>query len=119
MEEGRIHATNYPEDWERYTFVETVFDPANMSAQRLDEVVYEMRLAAAKEPWVWKRTLKTLLRTRSLSTAVFVHETNAGWKKLAKAQVILDLERFDYKPPDNERTRKMRKAFALRVGKPQ
>ena len=28
MAEGRIFATNYPEDWERYTFIETVFKPA-------------------------------------------------------------------------------------------
>jgi len=117
MNEGRILATNYPEDWERYTFVETVYDPAGMSAQRLDEMIYEMRLAAAREPWVWKRTLKTLLRTKSLSTAVFVHQTNAGWKKLAQAQVPVDRERFGYEPTDNERTRKLHKAFSLRCGK--
>jgi len=118
MKEGRIFATDYPEDWERYTFVETVYDPAGMTAQRLDEMIYEMRLAAAREPWVWKRTLKTLLRTRSLSTAVFVHQTNAGWKKLARAQVPVDRERFGYEPTDNERTRKLHKAFSLRCGKP-
>ena len=28
MAEGRIFATNYPADWERYTFVETVYNPA-------------------------------------------------------------------------------------------
>jgi len=118
LEEGRIHATNYPQDWERYTFVETVYDPAKMTAQRLDEMIYEMRLAAANEPWVWKRTLKTLLRTRSIPTSVFVHQTNAGWKKLAKAQVPLDRERFGYDPGDSERTRKLHKAFSLRCGKP-
>jgi len=119
MEEGRIHATNYPEDWERYTFVETVYDPAKMTARRLDEMIYEVRLNAAKNPWVWKRTLKTLLRTRSLPTTVFVHQTNAGWKKLAKAQVLVDFERFGYEPTDNERTRKLRKATSLWAGKPQ
>jgi len=119
MEEGRIHATNYPEDWERYTFVETVYNPARMTAQRLDEMIYEMRLAAANEPWVWKRTLKTLLRTRSLATTIFVHQTNAGWKKLAQAQVPIDFERFGYEPTENERTRKLRKALSLRCGKPR
>ena len=88
------------------------------STCQLDEMIYEMRLAAAKEPWVWKRTLKTLLRTGSLATAVFVHQTNAGWKKLARAQVPLDRERFGYEPTDNERTRKLHKAFSLRCGKP-
>ena len=119
MEEGRIHATNYPEDWERYSFVETVFTPIKMSTRRLDEVICEMYQAAATEPWVWKRTLKSLLRTRSLSTAVFVHQTNVGFKKLAVSQANLNLERLGYKPTDNKRTRKLRKACSLFCGKPK
>jgi radical SAM superfamily enzyme YgiQ (UPF0313 family) len=118
MQEGRIHAKNYPEDWERYSFVETVYDPARMSAERLDQVICEMYQAAATEPWVWKRTLKTLLRTRSLSTAIFVHQTNVGFKKLAVSQANLNIERLGFKPTDNERTRKLRKACAMLCGKP-
>ena len=40
LKEGRIFLTNYPQDWERYTFVETVYNPRNMSAERLDEAIY-------------------------------------------------------------------------------
>ncbi|MCP4376994.1 MAG: B12-binding domain-containing radical SAM protein [bacterium] len=118
MEEGRIHAKNYPLDWERYTFVETVYDPAKMSSDRLDEVIYEMYHAAATEPWVWKRTLKTLLRTRSLSTAVFVHQTNAGFKKLAISQAARAKEHFGYEPGNNERIKKLHKACSMFSGKP-
>jgi len=117
MQQGRIHAKNYPMDWERYTFVETVYDPVKMSSERLDEVIYEMYHAAATEPWVWKRTLKTLLRTRSLSTAVFVHQTNAGFKKLAVSQAARAREHFGYQPTDNDRTRKLHKACSLFCGK--
>jgi radical SAM superfamily enzyme YgiQ (UPF0313 family) len=119
MEEGRIHATNYPEDWERYSFVETVFNPAKISTRRLDEVICEMYQAAATEPWVWTRTLKSFLRTRSLSTAIFVHQTNIGFKKLAISQANLNIERLGFKPTDNERTQKLRKACSLFCGKPK
>ena len=117
MAEGKIFATDYPTDWERYSFVETVYSPEKVTSQRLDETIYELRKAAAEEPWVWKRTLRTLWRTRSLTTAAFVHSTNAGWVRLARAQVPRDAERFGYVPGDNERTRKIRKAFSFRCGK--
>jgi hypothetical protein len=37
--------------------------------------------------------------------------------RLARAQVARDAERFGYVPGDNERTRKIRKAFSFRCGK--
>jgi len=94
MAEGRIPANNFPEDWRRYTFIETVFKPARMTAYELDEAMYKLRCAAASERWVWKRTLRTLWNTRSLTTAIFVHGMNKGWKHLAKNQVNLDSKRF-------------------------
>ena len=116
MKEGRIFAKNYPSDWERYTFVETVYEPKLMPAHRLDETIYELRKAAAEESWVWKRTLKTLWRTRSLSTAIFVHGMNRGWVAMARAQVPRDRERFGYVPADCQRVQKLRRAFAFRCG---
>ncbi len=113
MQEGRIFATNYPQDWERYTFVETVYHPKQMSAQRLDEMIYELRHTAATVPWVWRRTLRTLLRTRSLTSALFIHGMNKGWKRMAKIQAPKDRERFGFAPPFNERIAKLRAAFTL------
>jgi len=112
MEEGRIFATNYPKDWERYTFVETVYHPKQISAQRLDEVIYELRHTAATMPWVWKRTLRTLWRTRSITSALFIHGMNNGWKRMAKIQAPRDEERFGFVPATNERIAKIRAAFA-------
>lgn len=112
MEEGRIFATNYPKDWERYTFVETVYHPKQISAQRLDEVIYELRHTAATMPWVWKRTLRTLWRTRSITSALFIHGMNNGWKRMAKIQAPRDEERFGFVPTMNERIAKIRAAFA-------
>ena len=114
--EGRIFANNYPADWERYTFVETVYTPAQVSARRLDEMICELRYAAATEPWVWKRTLKTLWRTRSLSTAIFVHGMNKGWVRMARIQARRDVERFG-RPGPGARIDKIRRAFRFASGR--
>jgi radical SAM superfamily enzyme YgiQ (UPF0313 family) len=100
-DEGRLLATNYPEDWERYTFTETVYRPKNMTARELDEAIYELRHAAAKENWVIKRAIRTLIRTRSLTTASFVLGMNRGWKRMAKIQAPQDRQRFGFTPIAN------------------
>jgi radical SAM superfamily enzyme YgiQ (UPF0313 family) len=113
MSEGRIFATNYPDDWERYTFVETVYQPKGMTANRLDEMIYELRHAAAKTSWVWLRTLRTLWMTRSITSALFIHGMNKGWKRMARLQLPRDEERFGFTPRINARTRMIRDAFRL------
>jgi radical SAM superfamily enzyme YgiQ (UPF0313 family) len=117
MSEGRIFATNYPEDWERYTFVETVYHPRKMSAKKLDEAIYELRHAAATTAWVWRRTLRTLWATRSLTAAIFIHGMNKGWKRIAKVQLAKDQERFGFVPRINSRTQKLRDSFTLSLSK--
>lgn len=97
-EEGRLLATSFPKDWERYTFTETVYQPKNMSPRELDEAIFELRHAAARENWVWKRAFRTLMRTRSLTTALFVHGMNKGWKRMAKIQAPHDAQRFGFAP---------------------
>lgn len=113
----RLFATDYPADWERYTFVETVYNPRHMSARELDEAIYELRYAAAKENWVWKRTLKTLWHTRSLTTALFVHGMNVGWRKMAVVQAPHDEKRFGFAPRESSRMDKIRAAFRMNLKK--
>jgi len=117
LAEGKIFATNYPADWERYTFVETVYHPKLMTAQRLDEMIYELRHAAANTSWVWLRTLRTLWMTRSLTSALFIHGMNKGWKRIAKLQLVKDEERFGFTPHCNDRTRMIRDAFRLSLAR--
>jgi radical SAM superfamily enzyme YgiQ (UPF0313 family) len=116
--EDRLIATNYPEDWERYTFTETVYHPKQMTARQLDEAIYELRHLAARENWVVKRAIRTLLRTRSITTAMFVLGMNHGWKRMARIQAPRDEQRFGFVPRASERLRKIRRAFQmnLRVG---
>lgn len=96
--EGRLLATSYPADWERYTFTETVYQPKNMSPRELDEAIYELRYAASREPWVGKRALRTLLSTRSITTTLFVWGMNRGWKRMARIQAPKDASRFGFTP---------------------
>ena len=117
LSEGRMIATDYPTDWERYTFTETVYAPKLMTAQRLDETVYELRKAAAEEPWVWKRTVKAFLHTRSISTALFVHGTNKGWARLARGFMKRDTRRFAHVRTEAQRARTLHRAFSFRCGK--
>lgn len=114
-EGDRLIATNYPEDWERYTFTETVYNPTKMSARDLDEGIYELRYAAAKRPWVIKRALRTLYRTRSISTAGFVYGMNRGWKQMAQIQAPHDEKRFGFGPKQTARYEKVRRAFDMHL----
>ncbi len=115
--EGRLLARDYPQDWERYTFVETVYQPKQMSPRELDEAIYELRYAAARSPWVIKRAFRSFIRTRSLTTALFVYGMNSGWKRMAKIQAPHDERRFGFVPRASERTRHILKAFRMHLGR--
>jgi radical SAM superfamily enzyme YgiQ (UPF0313 family) len=112
---GRLRAVEYPQDWERYTFSETVYDPESMTARELDETIYELRHGAATRRWVWKRAFRTLVHTRSLTTAMFVFETNRGWKRMAKMQSSVDAARFGFTPRRSARLNKVFRAFRMHV----
>ncbi len=114
MDNGRIFATDYPGDWERYTFTETVYHPRLMTAHQLDQTMYEMRRAAATKSWIWKRTLNSFWRTRSLSTAIFVHSTNKKFAHMARMFVPADSRRFGNGIFSPEREARLKTALALR-----
>lgn len=114
-QEGRLFARQYPSDWERYTFVETVYNPARMTPFELDEAIFELRHAAAREPWVWKRAFRTFCRTRSISTALFVAGMNRGWKRMARIQAPHDARRFGHKPTHSDRMKKIKDAFRMHL----
>jgi radical SAM superfamily enzyme YgiQ (UPF0313 family) len=113
--EGRLLATDWPRDWERYTFTETVYRPKRMTARELDEAIYELRYAAAQERWVWKRAFRSLLRTRSLSTALFVYGMNHGWKRMARVQAPHDAQRYGLSPQPSTRLARIKEAFGMHL----
>lgn len=111
--ENKLVAMNYPSDWERYTFTETVYRPAKMTGRELDEAICELRYGAATQPWVWKRAIRTFLRTRSITTAGFVYGMNLGWKRMAKIQAPKDASILGFKPQNTPRMRQVLDAFKM------
>lgn len=111
LENGEIFATNFPIDWERYTFIETVYNPKKMTPRELDECMYEIRRLATSRKWVWKRTWATFKRTKSIMTTLFVHGMNSAWRKLALCLHERDEHMFaDVKTP-KERMDILKKAY--------
>ena len=115
--EGRLIATDYPRDWERYTFLETIYNPKNVTARRLDEMMFGLRTAAAEKPWPLKRALRSFWRTKSLSTSLFVYGMNRGWAHMARGQVARDCKRFTGVQIDPVHEEKYRLAYGLWPGK--
>ncbi len=112
---GRLLARDYPADWERYTFTETVYAPQRMTARELDESIYELRYLAAKKAWVVKRALRTLVRTRSLTTALFVLGMNRGWKRMGRIQAPHDARRFGFQPKPSPRFARLARSFQMHL----
>jgi len=94
--EDRLLANNYPKDWEKYTFINTVFKPKRMTAQELDEAMFLFRRGAIERRWVLKRTIKSFFRTRSLTTALFVNGMNKGFREMGKIQVAMDAPKYPH-----------------------
>ena len=86
-----------------------------MTPEALDQAIYELRYAASKEAWVIKRAFRTFIRTRSLTTALFVHGMNKGWKKMAKIQAPNDAKRFGLQPDNSPRFSKIRASFLMHL----
>jgi len=84
--EGRLRATDYPRDWQRYSFVDTVIEPKRMTAEQMDRSLYEVRSVRLRFPeTVTRKTLRTLVRTRSPQTAIVVHGFNRRIRQIARS----------------------------------
>ena len=117
IESGKIHMKKFPEDWEKYTFIETVYTPEKMTPENLNESIYEIRRAAKSKWWVFKRTLKTFWATKSITTALFVHGMNWAWSKLAKGLYQRDKEKFSYLKTPKKRQDTLDQSLKLFAGK--
>ncbi len=78
-EEGKITAMNYPKDWEKYNFSNVVYRHEKLTADELDSIVRKIKDRLTL-PFltVAGRCLRTLINTRSLSTAFTAFIWNLG-----------------------------------------
>ena len=71
LEQGRITHTDFPGDWEKYTFFNTVIQPNHMSPEELDRLM--------KESWERMYDIKTLKKKYLKTLRSTKNPTSAGW----------------------------------------
>lgn len=79
--EGRIIDQNFPAAWEDYRFTKLVFEPAQMSREEVYEGFTYLRKMYYSFWETVKRTLSTLLSTKSLTATLLAYKFNVSYKK--------------------------------------
>jgi len=74
--EDRLLYHDYPRDWERYNYAETVFKPQKMSPEEFEKAVYESWERIYDLTNLKKKFLKTLKLTRNPVTAAWAFNSN-------------------------------------------
>ena len=93
--EGRLLYTNYPEDWERYSFAEVVYKPKLMEVQEFEDVVQESWERMYNKKSIGKRFIKTLKATNDPETASWAYGSNVQYHNLTfegTDEEVLDAE---------------------------
>lgn len=94
---GRLLTSNYPADWERHSFTETVFRPRDMTAEELDRSIFETRKRRYWRAGLWPiRVAETAWKTRSLLTTIWSASAHAAYARLAR--VIYEAGRARFEP---------------------
>ncbi len=82
ISEGRITKASYPGDWSKYNFSNVVYSHDSLSEEELVNIVYGVKnVLTLPLMAVWGRFFRTLLSTRSFSTAVIALMWNLGVRK--------------------------------------
>ena len=79
--EDRILDTNFPQAWKDYRLSRLVFEPTNMSREEVYRAFTELRARFYHPRETLRRTLNTLLTTRSLFTSLLAYRINASYRK--------------------------------------
>lgn len=80
--EKRLLYTDYPADWERYSFSEVVYKPKLMEVREFEDVVRESWERIYNEKAIGKRFIKSLKTTRDSETARWAYGSNVQYHNL-------------------------------------
>ena len=80
MAEGRITHTNYPKDWEQYTFFHTVIEPKNMTSAELTELMKQSWERMYDVNVIKKKYFRTLKATKNIKAAAWAMFTNVNYR---------------------------------------
>ncbi len=90
QQEGRIITKNFPKDWEEFRFSRLVFKPAQMSIEEAYEGFTYLRKIYYSFWNTIKRTLYTLIATKSISSTLMAFKFNyAYWKPYRNSEHYL------------------------------
>jgi len=80
--EGRLLFTNYPKDWQRYSFAEVVYKPKLMEADEFESVVKESWTRLYDDKTLKRKIIKTLKATRNPTAATWAYASNLQYHNL-------------------------------------
>jgi len=81
QKEGRILNQNFPKAWNEYRLSRLVFKPAQMAIEEVYEGFHYLRKACYSIWGMLKRTLFTLLATKSLTSTFIAYKINSSYRK--------------------------------------
>lgn len=79
--EERILPKNFPQAWDNFRLTKLVFKPAQMSIEEVYEGFTYLRKAYYSRWETLKRTLSTLLTTKSLTATIIAYKFNASYRR--------------------------------------
>ncbi|MFA5417103.1 MAG: radical SAM protein [Bacteroidales bacterium] len=75
-DEGRLLYTNYPQDWDRYNFIEPVFQPQKMSVAEFSEAAFLNWERLYNLKTIKRKFLNTIKLTKEKDVAMFAFSSN-------------------------------------------
>lgn len=82
LENNMITLNDFPQDWEKFTFFNTVFTPSNMSFEELDNAMRKAWDIIYDEKVIKKKYLKTLKTTKNPLSAGWSLATNIHYRNV-------------------------------------
>ncbi|MCP4682560.1 MAG: B12-binding domain-containing radical SAM protein [Desulfobacterales bacterium] len=81
QEEGRISGLNFPKAWDKFRFSRLLFEPKLLSIEEVDKGCIYLRKMYYGFWQTVKRTLFTLIATKSLTSTIGAYKINASYQK--------------------------------------
>ncbi len=78
--EGRLLYTNFPKDWEHYTFAEVTYEPGSISALELARARHQIINRLFSYRTIIYKFFKTLYTTKNLITALWAYNFNRSYR---------------------------------------
>lgn len=93
---GRIINNNYPHDWKDYRFTRMVYKPQNMTIQEVYNGFHWLKKEFYSLPVKIRRYLRTLVDTKSISTALVSYIMNRSYENhFRNSDLYQELEKND------------------------